>query len=259
MSKKDDDNRRTDDHSTSDGLALDRRSALKGGVAGFAALGLGSLSSQPVAAHLPADKVGGGGSTSEIMEVSKNDSQNHSELHSLLGPYEAKYSQGEDIVLQSALETALLTKVKVTGKDSSSTAEAGILGWVEMDGQMVTVDGGRQSAPSSAGDLFDSNGDLKPAYADGVVTFNNRAFNLQASFSELDDDEFISSFIRTRSTHGFNWLAVDAGGEYTNPGIEVKGVLTVFVDDKNAEASAAVRNRTLVTQPVKLPHSYGGH
>lgn len=259
MTEQDDPQGGTDDEQSDDGrLTVNRRSTLKGGAAGLAALGLGSLATSPAAAHLPADKVGAAGATEKFMEVAKNGA-NHSKIETLLGPIEAKFSQGEDVILQTSLETALKTKVKTSGNDKESTAKAGVLGWVEIDDQMVTIDGGRHPAPSSASELFDSNNDLKPEYADSVVTFNHRAFNLQTHFSELSDDEFISSFIKTRSTHGFNWVAVDAGGEHTSPGISVKGILTVFVDDDKAEASAAVRNRTLVSQPTKMPHGVDGH
>lgn len=260
MTEHDERRDETDDRTRErEGLEFGRRAAMKGGAAGLAAIGLGTLASQPVAGHLPADKVGAAGKTKEIMEVSKNSNQNHSKLHTLLGPIEAKFSQGEDVLMHTALETALLTKVKTTGNDKSSTAEAGVLGWVEIDGRMVTVDGGRKTAPGTAGDLFDSSGNVKSKYADGVVTFDNRAFHLETHFSEFDDDEFIEAFIKTRSTHGFNWIAVDAGGKHTDPGLSVEGVLTVFVDDKNAEASAAVRNRTFISEPTKLPHGVNGH
>lgn len=62
----------------------------------------------------------------------------------------------QSLVFQPTIESSLFADVKVKGNDTSSTAKAGVLGWVEIKGettstagwQMVTADGNYVDRPT---------------------------------------------------------------------------------------------------------------
>lgn len=254
-----------DDELDRNGIELDRRTAMKGGAAGLAALGIGSLGTGSVVAdHDPANKVAAAGSSREILEVAKQNSDNISTFHDLLGPVSVKTSNDEkqSLVLQPTVESTLLTDVKVKGNDESSTAKAGLLGWIELQGdatggetRMVTVDGHYDaSPPDSASDLvavLEGEQADTEGWREGVVALNTRDFKMEWDLADLEDDDWLQVHLLTRSANGFNWIARDVGG--TNE-ITFRGVLYVYVDDDNAEAQAGVGNRTMVMDPMKIHH-----
>ncbi|MGH9998962.1 MAG: hypothetical protein ACRD90_03760, partial [Nitrosopumilaceae archaeon] len=63
------------------------------------------------------------------------------------------------------------------------------------------------------------------------------------------DPSFFDAYLRTKSTHGFNWVALNVGsGVHT---VEVKAMLTSAVIG-DGDASVMVGKRTLIVEPVKL-------
>src|SRR2546427_200152 len=81
----------------------------------------------------------------------------------------------------------------------------------------------------------------------GKVVFCNRAFKISAP---LFAPEVIKLFQKTRSTHAFNWGALNVGnGIHT---LVVKAQLDASVTGVGTFAQAAVGKRTLVVEPAKL-------
>jgi hypothetical protein len=237
----------TDDHTT-DGLALNRRTAMKGGLAGLGLLALtGSAGS--VAASNGADKIYTSGSTREEHSLDTKVDGNTSAAFTLASG-SIKTSTPTDLYLMAQTETALWTNVKATGKDETSQANAGLTCWIEIDGTPVPVS---HDYPN------DWAADRQAA---SEVVFNYRDFRVQTSFlgdieDITDDDEYLALWLKTRSTHGFNWAALNLGsGDYdgsTNVHtVELKGRLEVYADDNKAQAKAVVGPRTLLGVPAKL-------
>ena len=81
----------------------------------------------------------------------------------------------------------------------------------------------------------------------GKVVFCNRAFKISAP---LVGPEVVSLYQKTRSTHAFNWGALNVGnGIHT---LVVKARLDASVTGIGTFAQAAVGKRTLVVEPAKL-------
>lgn len=231
-----------------DRLAVDRRTAVKGGLAGLGLLALtGSAGS--AAAGNGADKIYTSGSTREEHTLDSRVDGNTSEAFTLASG-SIKSSTPTDLYLMAQAETALWTNVKATGKDQSSGANAGLTCWVEIDGTPVPVS---HDYPN------DWAADRQAA---SEVVFNYRDFRVQTSFlgdieDITDDDEYLALWLQTRSTHGFNWAALNLGsGDYDDStnvhSVELKGRLEVYADDNKAQAKAVVGPRTLLGVPAKL-------
>ena len=237
----------TEDDAT-DGLALNRRTAMKGGLAGLGLLAL-TGSAGNVAASNGADKIYTGGSTREEHSLDTTVEGNTSAAFTLASG-SIKTSTPTDLYLMAQTETALWTNVKATGKDETSQANAGLTCWIEIDGTPVPVS---HDYPN------DWAADRQAA---SEVVFNYRDFRVQTSFlgdieDITDDDEYLALWLKTRSTHGFNWAALNLGsGDYdgsTNVHtVELKGRLEVYADDNKAQAKAVVGPRTLLGVPAKL-------
>lgn len=243
---------------------IDRRTALKGGAASLGLLALGGLGTGTATAdHDPANKGAAAGSNIQVAEVAKQNSDNISSFHTFLGPFDMKTSGDEkqSLVFQPTIESSLFTDVKVKGNDTSSTAKAGVLGWVEIAGdatggawQMVTAGGDLVDPPSSPSALADAFTTLDGSTnwpVNGVVAFNTRDLKLEWDIADLEDDDMLALYLRTRSANAFNWIARPVNG--TNS-VRLRGALYVYVDDDNAEAQAMVGNRTMHVVPTKLHH-----
>ncbi len=138
-----------------------------------------------------------------------------------------KFSNPTDLMIQFTAESALFTKIKVTGgTNDADVAKAKVVVWVEIDGNAVPVAGTSD---------------------DGKVVFDNREFGINTS--ALDSGQFIELFIRTRSAHAFNWVALNVGsGTHT---IVVKAELTIEKSAQGA-AEAGVGKRVLIVEPTKM-------
>lgn len=229
-------------------LTLGRRTALKGGVAGLGLLALGGFGAGSAAASNGADKIYVGGSTREEFRLDTKVSGNTSRAFTLASGT-MKTSTPTDLYLMAQVETALWTNVKATNKDETSQAKAGLTCWVEVDGKPVPV----------AGDYPNEWASNRREASE--VVFNNRDFKVQTTFLNdvadiTDDDEYLALWLKTRSSHGFNWAALNLGTDYNSEtnvhSVELKGRLEVYADDKNAQAKAVIGPRTLIGVPAKL-------
>lgn len=239
----------TDEADDEAGIAFDRRTALKGlGAAGLGVV-LGGAATGTAAASNGADKIYVGGSTREEYRLDTATDGPASGAFTLLEG-SVKTSTPTDLYLLTQLECALWTDVKVKGNDESSEAKAGVTCWVEIDGVPVPVSGDypNEWAPTRQ--------------AASEVMFNYRDFRVETSFLRdiedvTEDEEYIALYNRTRSSHGFNWVALNVGsGEYDSSTnvhtVALKGRIDLYADDSKARAKAVVGPRTLVGVPAKL-------
>lgn len=231
----------SNDDDTTSGIELDRRTALKGGAAGLGLLALGGLGAGSAAAENGANKVFSADAELAEAELAKNETAGEP-VTLMSGTF--KTSDKADLVINATAEVGLYTQIKTKGNDSS-VASAGVECWVELDGEPVPyppVDGGSLPQPDWS--------DLEYERAnEGAVVFNNRDFGMKTSdFENLAAK--IELFIRTRSSHGFNWYTTDVGkGDHT---IELKANIMQYADDKDATAKALVGPRTLIVDPVNM-------
>lgn len=231
------------------GIEFDRRTALKGlGAAGLLAA-FGGAATGTAAASNGADKIYVGGSTREEFTLDTAANGAGSREFTLLEG-SVKTSTPTDLYLLTQLECALWTDVKVKGKDESSAANAGVTCWVEIDGVPVPV----------STDYPNEWATTRREAAE--VVFNSRDVRVATSFlgdieDITDDEEYLALYNRTRSSHGFNWVALDVGsGDYDSSTnvhtVALKGRIEVYADDAKARAKAVVGPRTLVGVPAKL-------
>lgn len=236
------------DHGHDDSNEFDRRTALKGGAAGLGLLALGGLGAGSAAASNGADKVFAAGSTHQVVADTNNTKDNWDTMPATLASGTIKTSSPTDLIIYAQMESALWTDVEVTSggkgkdKDETSLAFAQVESWVEIDGTKVPV---TTSEPDT-----------------GNVVVNNRKFKVETSFLEdiesmTEEEEYLRIWNQTRSTNGFNWVALNLGASdfYSaskNHTIELKAELSVNVDDDKAHAKAAVGPRTLIAVPAKL-------
>lgn len=184
--------------------------ALAGG--GLAAVVIGPAE----AGHRPADRVAVSGSNVEVFAPQDE---------VVLLSQSLRTSTPADLLLQVTAECSIVTNVTTVGNDDQSAAGR-VTVWVEIDGNEVPVASG----------------------GEGDVVFCNRSYRRQ-TLNFDDEDATIRTFFATRSTHGFNWVAVNVGsGVHT---VEVKATLEAL-STPGAEAEAAVGNRTLVVEPTHL-------
>lgn len=214
----DDDGRYTDDGNS--GLTTSRRTAMKAGTIGLAALGTFTTNA---AGHHKDGHGGsdGGGSTisaanefrfaGEDFHVMRTVSEPGEEtvVRELMRVDDVKQSNSwqDSLLLQPSLETSLLADVEVGGTEDASRAFAGVLGWVGIRGsatggqwQMVTVDDGLVDPPGS-GDLFDiGNVDRAQEIAQGVVAFDTCDLALEWDLTGITDRSRTSTRRRSRTT-----------------------------------------------------------
>lgn len=146
-----------------------------------------------------------------------------------------KLSSPEDLMLSVTLECSINTTLTTIGDDRAN-ASGSLDVWIEIDGFTVPVSTDDTTNP-------------------GEVTFCNRTYERQTSmFGDDDQQHTIRSFIDTRTSHGFNWLALDelwATAEDNIHEIVVKGRLTQ-TEEGDASAQVVVGKRTLIIEPTKV-------
>jgi hypothetical protein len=138
-------------------------------------------------------------------------------------------STPSDLILQLTAECTIITNLKTIGDDESRAAGT-IETWIEVDGKRVPVAEGDE---------------------DGEVTLCHRAYERKTSMFD-DDDATIETFLDTKASHGFNWMALNVGNGIKL--IEVKARLTEEATVENATAKAVIGNRTLIIEPTKAAH-----
>lgn len=193
------------------------------------------------ASHEPANKVAAAGSTTEIIGVQEGPVSILQEQLRVASP--------TDLMIHVQLECSLVTDVKTVGDDDQS-AEAQFNVWVTIDGTRVPV-----SAVAPDNNEAGTTGD------DGSVTFCNRRYqrivtglNNEPDTDESDDDLTIETFLSTKSTHGFNWIALNTGRD----GYDLNGdnILDIQVwadytetQSEKSNAEAVIGARTLIIEP----------
>lgn len=195
-------------------------------------LALAALAAKPGGG--PADKVSASGSSIEIAE--------RNEPFVLLSET-IKLSTPTDLMLSLTLECSISTRLTTIGNDSAN-ASGSLDVWVEIDGFKV---------PVSVDDT-----DRGPNHEDGEnvrgeVTLCNRTYQRDTTNFD-DEDATITSFIDTRTTHGFNWLALDELWTMSDDNIHEIEVLGRLTQETRGDASArvAVGKRTLIIEPTKV-------
>lgn len=158
-----------------------------------------------------------------------------------------KTSGPTDLILALSLECTILTGL-VTGPSEdggatdSATATGRVVAWIEIDDKIVPINSISSSTltatPSQGGEA-------------DKVTFCDRTYSRTVTDGEdpLDGLDEENDYIRTKSSHAFNWLRLNLGSGPHK--IVVYGTLTKeTVNDATAEA--IVGNRTLIVLPEKL-------
>ncbi len=189
--------------------------------------------------HQPADKVAVSAST--IQEFSTPADPNAAPPVVTLLRGTIKTASPTDLMFLVNLECTLFTDIKTVGDDESG-ASTHIDVWVTVDGAPVPV----TTVPANGGP------------DNGKVTFCDRSFRRVTSGFEGDDEEqdannTIEDFLRTKSSHGFNWLKLNLGSSPSPHVIEVKATITHELQgNKLGNAQAIVGKRTLLVLPAKL-------
>jgi len=212
-------------------VALMKRRAKTGVLVAVGAVAL-VLIARPEAraTHQPADKINVSASIVEVMQTQVGPVPSSSGPVTLLSAT-FRNSTPTDLIIQVTGECALWTDIV----SPESEAAAKVTVWVELDGVAVPV-----TSDSNADGVFDDPDD-------GKVVFCNRAFKISAP---VVGPGVVNLFQKTRSTHAFNWGALNVGnGIHT---LVVKAQLDTSVTGVGTFAQAAVGKRTLVVEPAKL-------
>ena len=211
-----------------------RRTLLAAGA--LIALGTTVLPQGAEATHQPADKVVAAGSKIEVMSP-------NAEVTLLSSTLRA--SSPTDLILAVSMECSIFTRL-VTGPSSdggtdTAMASGHVRAWLEIDGNVVPVNGISQTplVPPPAGSDADK------------VTFCNRTYQRTVTDAEdpLDGQDVEDDFIDTKAANSFNWLRLNLGSGVHR--IELKGTLSQATSG-DATAHAVVGNRSLIVEPAKL-------
>lgn len=190
------------------------------------ALAVNAFGGFAVADHQPANKAAVAASKMEVMTAQAEEGTASEEA--TLFATQIRTSDKADLVLEVTAECALVTDIVNLG-NSDSEAVAQVKVWAEIDGQPVSLGEGEE--------------------ADNAV-FCNRAF--RKVITDLDDEDAqFETFLRTRAAHAFNWIALNVPSGVHD--IAIKSQLEVTVTGVG-NAEALVGKRTLVVEPIKLPH-----
>jgi hypothetical protein len=182
----------------------------------------------------PADKVAAAGSKRVVVAAGQTETIMSATF---------KSSKPSDLLIQTALECSIFTQLLTNNTDNSATAGARVRVWVELDGKIVPV----QSISAPPQDPA-----AQPAGNDSdKATFCDREYSRTVTDDEtlLDGIDAEDDYIRTKSTHGFNWIRMNAGSGPHK--VEVKATLTTATDGQ-ATAEAEIGNRTLIVEPTKM-------
>ncbi|HEV2754757.1 MAG TPA: hypothetical protein VG318_03140 [Actinomycetota bacterium] len=197
-----------------------------------------SVGNTATATHMPADKIAASASTTEV--IGAEDTQ-------LLLREHMKVASPTDLILSLTAECAILTSVATLG-DGTSEAFGQVAMQITIDGQPVPVQDSTFGTPQG-----DDTGE--------VVFCNRLQRQRTAGFDDTgEDDNEIESYLNSRNANAFNWISINPARYDANSDnileIEVFGTFnTNIVSDPGAapaQAIAAVGNRTLVVEPVKL-------
>lgn len=179
-------------------------------------------SNPAAAASEPANKAAAAGSSIEVFTPG---------VHLLLSE-NIRTNKTTDLVLQVTAECGITTDVQTVGSDDQ-TGFAEVRVWVEIDGIPVPVGANDPDR--------------------GRVIFANRTYQRTTVFLDPDDvNDSIRTFMDTRCSNGFNWMALNVGMGIHR--IEVKAELKTEATAR-ATARAVVGHRTLTIEPVKCANN----
>ena len=152
-------------------------------------------------------------------------------------------SKPTDVMMHTALECSIFTELLTNNSDNSATAGSRIRVWIEVDGKIVSLL--QNSQPPQNGTTPPSGNDTDK------ITFCDREYSRTVTDDEspLDGIDSESDYIRTKSTHGFNWVQMNLGSGIHK--IAVKAELTTSSEGQ-ATAEAEIGNRTLIVEPTKM-------
>ncbi|HEX9776031.1 MAG TPA: hypothetical protein VGB83_10695 [Actinomycetota bacterium] len=206
------------------------------------------MGTSATAAGEPANKTAVSGSTIASMSAPVNDGATSEEV--TLFTATMKTSAPTDLIFQVEAECSLITNVVDLKTDDDDNAPGDFTDTSHADGAVAQMQVW----------IEDENGNPVGVASgdDGRVVFCNRAFhqditdltqyNPDSGENEPSDANF-DTYLETRSTHGFNWIRVNAGsGVHT---YTVKALLEATATAQGY-AQAIVGKRTLVIEPVKL-------
>jgi hypothetical protein len=157
-----------------------------------------------------------------------------------------KTSKPTDLMIQTALECSIFTRLVTNNSDNSATAGSRVRVWVELDGKIVPIQA-VSSPPQN---------DQAPPAGDETdkATFCDREYSRTVTDEEnpLDGIDQEDDYINTKSAHAFNWIRMNAGsGLHT---VAVKADLSTATDG-DAQAEAEIGNRTLIVEPTKMANN----
>lgn len=186
-----------------------------------------TASNSASAAGVPANKVAASGSETEVIGANNT---------VVLLSETVKINNPTDLILSASAECSIITQVRTS--DGLARAIGRVTMWVTINGRPVPV----------------SRADTDQ----GRVVFCDRVHEQESNLTgdEADEqDNFIRTYLNTRTANSFEWLALNVGTEYggTQNNIHKIELWARFETETLGEAlaQAAVGNRTLVLEPVK--------
>ncbi|HEV2891507.1 MAG TPA: hypothetical protein VGX28_14135 [Frankiaceae bacterium] len=207
-------------------MSLTRPKAAAAGAIALALAG-GYLAQGTFAAGIPANKVAASGSETEVIGANNT---------VLLLSETVKINNPTDLIISASAECSIITQVKTT--DELARAIGRVTMWVTINGKHVPV----SRADSDQG---------RVVYCDRV---HEQESNLGGDEAD-ENDNFVRTYLNTRTANSFDWLALNVGTEYggTTDNVHKIELWAQFETEEvgNAMAQAAVGNRTLVLEPVK--------
>lgn len=207
-------------------MSLTRPKAVAAGAIALALAG-GYLTQGTFAAGIPANKVAASGSETEV--IGANDTV-------LLLSETVKINNPTDLILSASAECSIITQVETS--DELARAIGRVKMWVTINGKHVPV----SRADSDQ----------------GRVVFCDRVHEQESNLGGDEPDEqdnYVRTYLNTRSANSFEWLALNVGSEYagTTANVHKIELWAQFETEETgaALAQAIVGNRTLVLEPVK--------
>ena len=155
-----------------------------------------------------------------------------------------KTSKTTDVMIHTALECSILTALTTDTANPTATAGSNVKVWIEVDEKIVSLSqvSSPPQGPTAEGDDSDK------------VTFCDREYSRTVTDAEGENGavDTEDDYIRTKSSHGFNWVQMNLGSGTHE--VAVWATLTESASP-NADAQAEIGNRTLIVEPTKMANN----
>lgn len=219
-------------------IAQSRRKVVAGALLGAVGIAVPVALAAEGGGGTPANKAVAAGSTMEVISPQ--------ETVTLLSAT-LKTSKPTDLLMSVSLECSLFTRLLTDNDNPSSTSQASVVAWLEVDGAIVPIESA--SAPPQ-------DGSTPPAGSEeDKVTFCDREYHRTVTDQEnpADGIDREDDYIRTKSSHAFNWVKLNAGSGLHTVVLKAE----ILADSTAAEsfAEAVVGNRTLIIEPTKMANN----